>query len=670
MNTPKAAIPSLAANPPDNGWNTQLTACVVVIIASISLGFSAKIMFMPAIVVLMVGLHVLTGFEFKHAPRTSISLLIAIPFALWWRWYPDTIGGGFSSGSHRHQFTALLPVMGFYLLTINFYQILSHRYGGNLMMALGSSIFAFTLSGAVTSNPVFIPLALILVPLVFFELRNGLTITRLSPIKSKAFPAAQVWSILFVIMVTVGLQVLLIERIPELGQWVVNKIGNTANPGNYIGNSRGNTTLGSMSADSGKVGTSEIVARVWSNRDPGYLRGIVHAKYDKGTWEALKEENDVFPTDTHKGRNIFRLFGSRTHEISGTVYPESGMASTVMVPLGTNQIAMFDKSIKRSLAYTVMPESSSMKGGYEYYAIDKELLRQHGPTINEQLAIPSDIAADIKRYANKIIGNETNPIAMVQKIENYFQANYTYQLGLKLNNKNKDPIVEFMDDIKAGHCEYFATAAALILRSRGVETRYVTGLSVREQGMGDGYWIARKRDAHAWVEAYIPGNGWTVVEATPSSARPIIDEPGWLSRTGDWFNSYFQMILRFVVFGGVSAVLAILWDTLVFVLAVIPSWGWLIIVVLGIGFFFRKSILRFIHDRNAAARMYSQRVLSLQARLHKIERALARHGLRRSPATPIGDFLVKVQAAPLEEPLKSEALDTLLEYQRERFKRE
>jgi hypothetical protein len=668
MSALKTNNPSIPALGSDNGWNTQLTACVVVILASISLGFSAKIMFMPAVVVLMVGLHVLTGFEFKHAPRTSISLLIAIPFALWWRWYPESIGGGFTSGSHRHQFTALLPVMGFYLLTINFYQILAHRYGGNLMMALGSSIFAFTLSGAVSSNPVFIPLSLVLVPLVFFELRNGLTIARISSVKRQMFPAAQVWSILGVIVITIGLQVILIEKIPEIGQWVVNKIGNASNPGTYAGTSRGNTKLGDMSSQSG-TGDSEVVARVWSQRDPSYLRGLAHVHYEKGTWEALKEEQDILPTDMQSGRNVFRLNASRPKNVVGTVYPESGMANTVMVPLGTNQIAMFTPRIRRSLAMTILPDAGTMKGGYDYYNVDPGLIQEHGPALRDETIIPPEIEADIKRYADKIIGNEKSPLVMVQKIENYFQNNFTYQIGLKLNT-TKDPIVEFMDDIKAGHCEYFATAAALMLRTRGIQTRYITGLSVREQGLGDGYWIARKRDAHAWVEAFIPGTGWTTVEATPSLARPIIGEPSWFSRTSDWFSSYLQVFLRFVVFGGINAVLVILWDGLVLMLAYIPAWGWTVFVLMGVGLFFRKSIIRYIKARNAAAKMYSQRIQSLQARLHKIERALSKHSLRRSPGTPVGDFLVSVQNTPIEEPLKTQALDTLREYQRERFKRE
>ncbi len=653
----------------DPGWNTQLTACVVVIMAAISLGASAKIMFMPAIVVLLVGLHILTGFELRHVPRTSISLLIAIPFALWWRWYPDSIGGGFTSGSHRHQFTALLPVMGFYLLTINFYQILCHRYGGNLLMALGSSIFAFTLSGAVTSNPVFIPLSLALVPLVFFELRNGLSITRISAAKRPAFPAAQVWSILWVIVITVGLQILLIEKIPEIGQWVVNKIGNSTSPGSFVGSSRGNTTLGSMNSETMRMGQSEVVARVWSHREPTYLRGLAHAKYEKGTWEALKEDMEILPSDIHSGRNVFRLTASRSKEVAGTVYPESGMAGTVMVPMGTNQIAMFGKSIKRSLAMTIQPESQAMKGGYDYYEPEKSLMREHGPSVRDELIVPSEIKADIDRYADKIIGSEKNPTVMVQKIESYFQDNFTYKIGLELTTK-KDPIVEFMDDIKAGHCEYFATAAALMLRTRGIQTRYITGLAVREPGLGDGYWIARKRDAHAWVEAFIPGAGWSIVEATPGTARPTITEPGWFSRTSDWFASYFQMILRFVVFGGISAVIAILWDSLVTLLAIMPTWSWMLIVLAALGLFFRKSILRYIHARNAAAKMYSQRVLSLQARLAKTESSLSKKGLRRTPATPIGDFIAKVQAAPLDEPLKSDALNTLREYQRERFRKE
>jgi transglutaminase-like putative cysteine protease len=77
-----------------------------------------------------------------------------------------------------------------------------------------------------------------------------------------------------------------------------------------------------------------------------------------------------------------------------------------------------------------------------------------------------------------------------------------------------DPVSNFLLDKRAAHCEYFASAAAVLLRCVGVPSRYVVGYYAHESD-GDGL-IVRQRDAHAWTECYIDGVGWVAVDATPA----------------------------------------------------------------------------------------------------------------------------------------------------------
>ena len=79
-----------------------------------------------------------------------------------------------------------------------------------------------------------------------------------------------------------------------------------------------------------------------------------------------------------------------------------------------------------------------------------------------------------------------------------------------------DPVAEFLFEKKQGYCEYFATAAALLLRLQGVPARFVKGLSVGPQDdHGGGLFVVRESDAHAWVEAYVEGEGWREIDPTP-----------------------------------------------------------------------------------------------------------------------------------------------------------
>ena len=79
-----------------------------------------------------------------------------------------------------------------------------------------------------------------------------------------------------------------------------------------------------------------------------------------------------------------------------------------------------------------------------------------------------------------------------------------------------DPLAEFLFEKKAGYCEYFASAAVVLLRLQGVPARFVKGLSVGPQtDQGGGLHVVRDSDAHAWVEAWIPGEGWVEADPTP-----------------------------------------------------------------------------------------------------------------------------------------------------------
>lgn len=120
--------------------------------------------------------------------------------------------------------------------------------------------------------------------------------------------------------------------------------------------------------------------------------------------------------------------------------------------------------------------------------------------------------------------------------------------------RGRQPVAEFLFEKKRGYCEYFASSAALLLRLEGVPTRYVTGFNVTEASrMGDHY-LVLEADAHAWIEARLPGRGWTEVDPTPPGQYDALHADlrggalaatwerlrgrlarlaGWIS-TGDW----------------------------------------------------------------------------------------------------------------------------------------
>jgi len=78
-----------------------------------------------------------------------------------------------------------------------------------------------------------------------------------------------------------------------------------------------------------------------------------------------------------------------------------------------------------------------------------------------------------------------------------------------------DPLEEFLFVRRAGHCEYFAAALAVMLRSLGIPARVVNGFQRGEWNPYGRYFIVRMRDAHSWVEAHVGGAGWVTLDPSP-----------------------------------------------------------------------------------------------------------------------------------------------------------
>lgn len=112
------------------------------------------------------------------------------------------------------------------------------------------------------------------------------------------------------------------------------------------------------------------------------------------------------------------------------------------------------------------------------------------------------------------------------RIIRYLGANQRYTLKPS-RNFSMSPLDDFLEGSKEGFCEHFATAMALLLRSSGVHARMVSGFMGGQWNGYGGYLLVREQDAHTWVEAYIPGEGWAVFDPTPP-APPGEGEAGAL----------------------------------------------------------------------------------------------------------------------------------------------
>jgi hypothetical protein len=141
----------------------------------------------------------------------------------------------------------------------------------------------------------------------------------------------------------------------------------------------------------------------------------------------------------------------------------------------------------------------------------------------------------IPELAQQITARAENPYDKARAIELYLRTHYGYTLDLS-GPPSRDPLAHFLFEKRAGHCEYFAAAMTVMLRSVGIPARYINGFLTGEYNDVGGDFIVRASDAHSWVEVFFPSYGWLTFDPTPPGTVPA---PGMFAQFGrywDWFQ--------------------------------------------------------------------------------------------------------------------------------------
>lgn len=107
----------------------------------------------------------------------------------------------------------------------------------------------------------------------------------------------------------------------------------------------------------------------------------------------------------------------------------------------------------------------------------------------------------------------------------HFQTGFSYTLDLSGQAIDGDPIEAFLFDFRRGHCEFFASAMTAMCQSVGVDARLVTGFLGSEYA-GDGRYLIRESNAHAWVEVRTSRVNWSTFDPTPAGAVEQFHQPG------------------------------------------------------------------------------------------------------------------------------------------------
>jgi transglutaminase-like putative cysteine protease len=160
----------------------------------------------------------------------------------------------------------------------------------------------------------------------------------------------------------------------------------------------------------------------------------------------------------------------------------------------------------------------------------------------------SGITDRVARLAQEIVtaaGAET-PYDQAKALAAYLRSDeFTYStVGPRIAD-GADLVDTFLfaegEYYRTGYCQYFASSMALMARALNLPARVASGFAPGEP-LGEGTYLVREANAHAWVEIYFPGYGWEIFESTrsiravvratgdPATAgdRPLLDPGRWL----------------------------------------------------------------------------------------------------------------------------------------------
>jgi len=140
-----------------------------------------------------------------------------------------------------------------------------------------------------------------------------------------------------------------------------------------------------------------------------------------------------------------------------------------------------------------------------------------GSFTKADLIVPVTLRPTLEKILQDLhLSPATPPEEILKKISDFFKKDFSYTLVLNTDKLRPRTINNFLTQSKEGHCEFFAMATTLLLRTAGLPARYATGYSVQEFSRFEKRFIVRQRHAHAWTRVYRDG-AWHDFDTTPSA---------------------------------------------------------------------------------------------------------------------------------------------------------
>lgn len=177
------------------------------------------------------------------------------------------------------------------------------------------------------------------------------------------------------------------------------------------------------------------------------------------------------------------------------------------------------------------------------HAEAEQAWRERIATFKAFLQLPTSLDPRIYALAREITQPHATEFAKAIALESHLRNNYQYSFESIFNSQGYTPLSDFLFATRQGHCEYFASALVMLLRTQDIPARLVTGLLAHNQNPVTGFYEVHSLDGHAWVEAYVDDKGWLLLEPTAYYPMPEAEEPS-TEITAEKIQQYIENLQR------------------------------------------------------------------------------------------------------------------------------
>ncbi len=329
--------------------------------------------------------------------------------------------------------------------------------------------------------------------------------------KSSGF-ARPAWLLVLAVVIGAGLSGhIWLHRLQGKVEERVTELFTNATGGAEADPNRSRTSIGNI----GSLKLSDRIMLRVSGKElkaPLLLREAVYTSFVNTTWVAREPLFRSLQSANNGKTWLLIPSATKTTQMKISAPLEKGKG-LLPLPSGTSEITGLQVDELRLSRLGVI----SVNGASDlvsYLADYNPEAQTGGPPTELDLQVPVRLQPAVAKIVKELELDRYPPDERLNILLRYFNGQFRYTTSPGSAGGGNADINDFLLKSKAGHCEYFATATVLLLRSSGIPARYSTGYSVQEFSKLENAYIARLRHAHAWCQVYINGV-WRDLDTTP-----------------------------------------------------------------------------------------------------------------------------------------------------------